>query len=147
MLKIKQIHALFILMLMLILSSCRTATISPAWGLCGYEDPVNECEWMRKIIRQHRTKRMQIAEVVAEMYIEKDSLIEKTDELMYAYQIDIENDPNCHDCFRVTSYDCNGNRLLEGGYIAGMSPLHVYKDSLYINCKIIDYNIIYNQGY
>ena len=87
---------------------------------------------------------MQIVEVVAEKYIEKDSLLyEKTDELMYAYQIYIDYDPNCHDCTRVTSFDCNGNRLLKDGYIAGRSPLHFYDDSQYIECKIIDYNIIY----
>ena len=152
MLKMKQIHALYILMLMLFLSSCRTTTVSPAWGLCGYEDPVNECEWMRKIIRQNRTKGMIIEEVVTEKYIQirgADSIYyEKTGELMYAYQISCElTGKYTIDLFDTDYYDCNG-QYLDSGY-GDISPIF-YKDpesGHIFRCDIIDSNIIYEQEY
>lgn len=141
----------FTIFVALLLCSCRSVNISSTWGLCGSEDPVKECEWMRKIIRQNRTRVMQIAEVVAEKYIvkeEKDSVIyEKINGLMYAYQIYCENHPNCHDCFLVTSYDCNGKILSSDGYLIGGSGWSYFDNnySTYVHCNIIDVNIIYEQ--
>gem|GEM_PF-1991814 len=152
MLKMKQIHALFILMLMLFLSSCRTATVSPAWGLCGYEDPVNECEWMRKIIHKNRTKGMYIAEVVAEKYIyiqgEDSAYYEKTGELMYAYQITLElTGKYTYDEYDMKAYDCNGQYLNQGYGISFPIEYRDNKTQQDYRCIIIDSNIIYEQEY
>lgn len=148
----KKIFGACIFVIMLILSSCRAVSISPAWGLCGYEDPVNECEWMKKIIRQNRTKGMYIAEVVAERYIyiqgEDSAYYEKTGELMYAYQITCElTGKYTIDLFDTDSYDCNGQHL-NSGYGYGF-PIQ-YKDKVTqqsYRCMIIDLNIIYEQEY
>ena len=147
--KNKVIHiACFFVFILLFSPSCRTASVSPAWGLCGYEDPVNECEWMRKIIQKNRTKGMIIEEVVTEKYIlirETDSVYyEKTGELMYAYQITCElTGIFKYDLFDTDSYDCNG-QYLNSGYGVG-SPIFYSESGQFFTGKIIDLNIIYEQ--
>ena len=146
----KKISIFYIFVLMLILPSCRTASVSPAWGICGYEDPVNECEWMQEIIRQYRTKRLVIAEVIAEkcLYDKEGNLIKKEDDHIYAYQIYCEAYINCKDCFLVDTYDCNGVLIDNAQYSIG-TGFDMFDENLsesyFYYCRIIDVNTIYEQ--
>ena len=147
--KNKVIHiACFFVFILLFSLSCRTVSVSPAWGLCGYEDPVNECEWMKKTIRQNKTKKLAISEVWAEKHIivENKGVDEyvKLNGFDHAYMVRLKSVLNS-DWF---IYDCEGNKKGRVNYVSNGFVYYSYYDTdfdTYIHCHILETNVIYDQ--
>ena len=137
----------FFIPFVMFFSSCRTASIRESWGLCGYEDPVNECEWMQKIIRQNKNRNFRIAEVMAEKYIrieETDTIrYEKTDEVLYAYQICFDDVLPPFDIYDMHTYDCSGECLCSGTNIGQPITFFDKERQLVFKCIVKHTNIIY----
>ena len=131
-----------------IFSSCRTTYVSSAWGICGYEDPVIECEWMQRIIKHNKTEKLAISEVLAEKHIivEKEgvSKYEKINGYDHAYYVSCKSHLNPVE----TIFDCEGNEKGRVNYVANGFIYYSYYDKdldTYIHFHILETNVIYIQ--
>ena len=145
---IKYFQFFIVIGFFVILTSCRTVFESSAWGICGYDDPVNECEWMKSIIRQNRTTKLAISEVWAEKHIivEEEGIDKyvKLNGFDHAYMVRLKG--NINSIWSI--YDCEGNIKGRVNYVANGFVYYSYYDTdldTYIHCHILETNVIYDQ--
>ena len=105
----------YLLLLIFGCSSCSTL-LEPVLGVCNGEmDPINNLEWMRGIISQHKDKILLITEIEAKQYIYEDTICVRLDEMFYGYQLYYRNEDELGvTCNNIHSYNCQG-KLLDTG--------------------------------